>query len=563
MKSASQSEQSLGAAYRQPRVPGIGVDPRRLLSLLWPTLAVCAASIASQLHQGTTTDVAWLITLSERLLDGQTAYVDFFEVNPPASILLYVPAVFIARLLSLPPEFTVKASVYLLFFASVLLCRRIERRRWTDVAPGSRLAAYAAILLLLPGRDFAQREHFIAIALLPIAAVFSRRAEGARVGLLPAVIAGTMAGASIALKPHFALAVAAPWGFVVWSSRHPREAVLRSVFAPELIAAATVALGYLLVVWTCFPAFLKDMLPLVLDMYVVYRLSPVELLTSGNTLVWGAAAALTLRLAPARKSCPRRTVLLLSSVGCLAAWLIQGKSWTYQGYPAVALALVAFAELAVQRWQIVESSDTPPAIGSARRCVAPALLVALLAQSFVRFYTDAGGLDPLRAAMARLKPHPTMMAIGKCCYGHTVVREIGGRWVGHLSSTWYYVAAKDLLAQADVAPDLRRRLLGYVDLEKSLAAEDITHFRPDYILVAKDFATDPRDRSAVYNENWLRSTQPLRAAMTDYRPVADVDLPSEKLVVWGRRNDPSSAVRASVEAISGRGPATAERLRKL
>ena len=78
-------------------------------SLLRPTLfvalvAACIAALIQSFFIPLDCDVSWLITVNEKLLAGQRAYVDFIEVNPPASIWLYTPAVWIAHLLRLRPE---------------------------------------------------------------------------------------------------------------------------------------------------------------------------------------------------------------------------------------------------------------------------------------------------------------------------------------------------------------------------------------------------------------------------------------------------------------------------
>ena len=76
---------------------------------LAPILGVIAAAAFFQPFLTTTTDVSWLITLSERILAGQTPYVDFLELNPPASLLLYLAPVAVARLTGAAPEFMVAA----------------------------------------------------------------------------------------------------------------------------------------------------------------------------------------------------------------------------------------------------------------------------------------------------------------------------------------------------------------------------------------------------------------------------------------------------------------------
>ena len=58
-------------------------------------------------------DVGWLLTLGERMLDGQRPYIDFFEANPPMSILLYLPAVALGLAFTFGSYGLVKKSVSL------------------------------------------------------------------------------------------------------------------------------------------------------------------------------------------------------------------------------------------------------------------------------------------------------------------------------------------------------------------------------------------------------------------------------------------------------------------
>src|SRR3954465_10275637 len=80
---------------------------RKILSAVWshvrlwlPLLTGFASAIGLRLVLVANTDVSWLITLSEKMLDGQRLYVDLIEVNPPASVFLYLPLVALARALA-------------------------------------------------------------------------------------------------------------------------------------------------------------------------------------------------------------------------------------------------------------------------------------------------------------------------------------------------------------------------------------------------------------------------------------------------------------------------------
>jgi hypothetical protein len=80
-----------------------------------PTVAVgFAAAILAALVQSflmsIDCDVSWLITVNEKMLAGQRLYVDVIEVNPPASIWLYTPPVWLAERLALRPEAVVVAA---------------------------------------------------------------------------------------------------------------------------------------------------------------------------------------------------------------------------------------------------------------------------------------------------------------------------------------------------------------------------------------------------------------------------------------------------------------------
>jgi hypothetical protein len=69
-------------------------------------LAALVAAVVAQARFGAIADVSWMITISEKWLDGATPYVDFIETNPPAAILLYLLPVALARALGVHAEFS-------------------------------------------------------------------------------------------------------------------------------------------------------------------------------------------------------------------------------------------------------------------------------------------------------------------------------------------------------------------------------------------------------------------------------------------------------------------------
>ena len=76
----------------------------------WPivlSLIVLAIAVPWQTRWGVIPDTSWIITLCERMLAGDRLYVDLIETNPPFTLWLYMPAVYLANLLGVAPEYVV------------------------------------------------------------------------------------------------------------------------------------------------------------------------------------------------------------------------------------------------------------------------------------------------------------------------------------------------------------------------------------------------------------------------------------------------------------------------
>src|SRR5471030_327596 len=96
----------------------IGAIDLRALVSFWPAAAVVVLATIVRSFIWLNSDVSWLLTLGEQVLAGARAYVDFSEPNPPASILIYMPAILVARVFDVSAESMVSALV----FAGVFLC---------------------------------------------------------------------------------------------------------------------------------------------------------------------------------------------------------------------------------------------------------------------------------------------------------------------------------------------------------------------------------------------------------------------------------------------------------
>src|SRR5262249_23299061 len=138
-------------------------------------------------------------------LDGERAYRDVIELNPPLAFYLTMPPILASRIAGLTPEHGFVGYMFLLMAVSLALVHRL-----LSLLPGSSplyrrrmLFSVLATYIALPMLSFGQREHLMFVLALPyILFVAVRMADGTcRAGL--AVLIGILAAAGFGLKPYF------------------------------------------------------------------------------------------------------------------------------------------------------------------------------------------------------------------------------------------------------------------------------------------------------------------------------------------------------------------------
>src|SRR6185503_1175273 len=116
------------------------------------------------------TDHAWLLITAERLLDGGDHLHDFFQPNPPLSILLYVPDVVLARVAGIPVYYT-PYIIGLLAQAASSLAVYFLLKKCTALDASTLLVFTGAYVLagtyLVSTIYFAERDEFVVWGLVP------------------------------------------------------------------------------------------------------------------------------------------------------------------------------------------------------------------------------------------------------------------------------------------------------------------------------------------------------------------------------------------------------------
>jgi hypothetical protein len=475
----------------------------------WLAVFLLALAVLAQCLRDTPADVSWLITLCEKTLAGETPYVDFIEVNPPAAFLIYMPGTWSEHFLGVSPEFMVALSAFLAAIASLGLCLSIFRQAALTSQIGSTgLAIAVVVLTLLPATDFGQREHFALIFSLPLLATLTARASGGKVDEWTSVIAGLAAALMVSIKPYFALTFLAVLPY--FARRVGLKAFLTST---ELIALAFFALLGLVATVVFFPTYLSNIVPLVTDVYLLVRLPFLGLLLTHGFLSWIALSVFFLVSSRGRFGVPLNAVPALASVGEIIVFLIQGKGWSNHAYPAIALMGLAIGALVVQ-W----------ASERRRAGAAVALVIAAGAAIFGNTVISQPPRDAnpqLERLVANIAPHPKVLTISSHAdLGFPLTRTVSGVWVGRLMYLWITASIEHITRKN--APDAatRARYERYLRFDREMLVGDIENNKPDAILIEDDKW-----------KTWAFSHPDVVAALADFAPVGAVGA----VTVYGRK----------------------------
>jgi hypothetical protein len=492
------------------------VPARTALAWLLP-FAVAAGALAWQLRLGANSDVSWLLMVADNIADGRR---DFIEFNPPGAVFTYLPAIWLARFTCLSPEATCDIVVVAVAAASLALAGIALGRRFAERHNAPLLATVAAVVLLVvPAYAFGQKEHIGAMLLLPFIAVIAARCDGSTPPLWLRICAGVAGGLCIVVKPHFALNIGVLVIISMWRQYSRREGFWRSLFSAENLAAAAVLAIYGAVLALEFPDYFAETAPMMAAAYVGDRLDWNTLLFAPVSILWASIVALTLVAGGFRRQGALSSILLTMSSVSYALFLLQGKGWAYQSYPAISFGLLALtlqlasADAAVAAW---------PAIG---RVAAGFAALAMFGVAELWFDTTRPrDTAAIAAAIEEIAPHPAIAAItADLSLGFPLTQMVHGRWAQRTPSL--LIAASVRRRKPDLDPATLARIEPYEILDRDRLRDDIRANRPDILLV-ENKKSEPFDWLA-----WARRDREFAAVLDGYAFVRQID----DAQIWRRK----------------------------
>jgi hypothetical protein len=426
-------------------------------------------------------DVAWLTVAAERMLAGGNYLDDFFEVNMPLAIVAYVPAVALANSLAISISTAVTVWVATLVLLSIAMsghALQITQRGNISTQASALFAAWLVLILaIVPAYDLAQKEHLIALLMLPF--LVAMGAMPSQLGWRLRVAIAMIAAAGCLLKPHFAglpalllmvRASAWGWGKSIWS-----------VEALVLVSAAAMNITWVSMAhpdWFVVAEW-------AVDLYGYLESEEALRFVQADSFVPTLAATCALVVATCLSRGATRACLLGFATATIYAWLafvLQGKGWRYQLLPATIFAM-AWLPL----WMFATSQSTRDVTCQRARLVATGLGAALVAMYAMQVNREAPRLShlarsPIGEILSLLQPGDSVTVVSTSVTPFfPAATHLRLKWASRYSALWPLAALGGF--QSDASPQqvvLRQR---YETPFRQSIAEDLRRFQPDAVVV--------------------------------------------------------------------------------
>lgn len=275
-----------------------------------------------QSQMSVNSDVAWLSLCADRIIGGGTLTSNCYDTNPPLSILVYTPFIFLTKLTNIP-------SYHLIFWGTLILIGFAAYATHKLSQNKILTLAFLASVTITPSLYYAERDHFIAIMALPfilIQLTITHKKPVNTALKLSILMLGSLA---LLLKPHFGLI---PIFMILHRMRYQRKFWIAKDM--DFIILAASSLIYLAVTFAFFNDFITQILPDIIEFYLGYNnQSGVIAKLKIFAPLW---AVLCIGCTILSKDDSVKLIALCAGI-CLLIFTIQMKGFSYHLLPFYAL----------------------------------------------------------------------------------------------------------------------------------------------------------------------------------------------------------------------------------
>ncbi len=282
-------------------------------------------------------DIAYLTLSAGRLLNGEMMSSAYYDTNPPLSIIVQIPPALLSKITPIPLYYSISIYIFTLLTLSTVATYFLLKKT-PDISANQRwlmIAAFITANTVMAGYDFGQKDHILAIALIPLVLMQILITMDIKVNSIlkwSVLLAG---GLLILLKPHYGLVPAA-----IFLHRMIYQRRINIFKDPDFLCLTAMAIAYISIIYIFFEDFITVILPDIIIFYATDISSDIVALGAATAILPIICAAISLFIfKDLSKIIPS---LFLISTLCIIPFIMQGKGWLYQLLPAGIIFTTAF-----------------------------------------------------------------------------------------------------------------------------------------------------------------------------------------------------------------------------
>ncbi len=283
-------------------------------------------------------DVSEQMHLARIVLRGGNYVNNFFEINPPLSIFLYMPEILIGKLFLVSHIIGVRIYMFFLASGSLWICavliKKLFQKKDSWIAMIF-LLCLSAIYLILPLGEFGQRENILIIFTMPYFLLVACRLENKCIHVFLAILIGVLSALGFSLKPFFFIPFVLVESYAIFSTK--KFFTVR----PENVVIFFFLLFYMALIFIFFNPYLTIVIPWAMKFYYQKMFTSwTELLFS--SLVLFSLCSVIVYYLQYKKNAYHvlNTILIFALIGFFLSYLIQRLPWYYHFLPVFSIALL-------------------------------------------------------------------------------------------------------------------------------------------------------------------------------------------------------------------------------
>lgn len=482
-------------------------------------LVILALLIIGIIAQGTMYigwDVGWHLQVTRRFLQGGRYVSSFMDMNPPILIYTLIPAVLLNKFTGLSLAVSTKIYVFGLGLFCLYFCHYYCTKLFVNNKKSHLIiiAIIALIYFILPCYEFAQREHFALLLLMPY---FLQSGLGRKIHFnkSTAILSSILAGIGFCVNFQFIAIFVAVELYLLSTNRRWRT---------ESSIILTVLAAYLFSIFILTPNYFHIMLPILKLLYFSsFDYSWHAIFNNAATIPGIISFVLGIIIF---KKIPQRqffTVMLIALLLFMAQFIVTRKIWYYHMLPPLAISLIILALIIINTKQ--SSLKNMIILGIAITCVILGPIKSMLSSAlsgYIYAQNPRSSINTIIRFVKHHQPNSPFYVFSTTVHPAGMLVNYPGLTLGSRFASQWMLPGIVQLEHKTLNDQQERRLFAAKTLVLSIVSHDFSNFQPKLVFVDHSKIKKYFKNGQFNYLHFFKQNADFAKLWTHYKKVGDV-----------------------------------------